>query len=550
MVMRPLTLLPLVASLLGQAVAEPRVVPMTIHRREQRGAFSKRSGAEPVSVVNAESYSLYYVDATVGSPPQKVKLQIDTGSSDVWMFGTAACNDVQCYGGSFDQQSSSSFVAIGQPGLFEIQYVTPGSGVSGDYFADNFGLGSDLQLKNLTMAVATKAAAVFTGIMGIGFDADESIYGNSRGQVEYHGIIDVMVSEGVIPSHSYSLFLDDLEASTGTVLFGGYDTAKFHEPLTVLDIQVDSQSGIIDSFTVVWSFLGVTDSKGTTLVNTGSFPLPAVLDSGTTLTVVPAGIFQQLATYFNATNEGANEGYLVPCSNANWEGTLDYGFGGDNNAVIQVPFSELALPAYDQDGYPATFNDGTPACAFGIAPTQPNSPILLGDTFLRSAYVIYDIEAKQVGIAQTNYNATSSSIKEIAAGTDLASILGSVATPATSVSVTQTATGQPGPIGANATATLVNPGLGPTGGVSSVNGVKTTLALATTLTPGIGGGGSGSGGSGSGGSGSGSGGSGGSSSSSKAAAAALYSPTSHELPLLVGTLFTLFAGGAAVMAFF
>ena len=43
---------------------------------------------------------------------------------------------------------------------------------------------------------------------------------------------------------------------------------------------------------------------------------------------------------------------------------------------------------------------------------------MLGDTFLRSAYVVYDLDNNQISIAPTNFNATSSNIREITTGTN------------------------------------------------------------------------------------------------------------------------------------
>jgi hypothetical protein len=105
-----------------------------------------------------------------------------------------------------DPSKSSSLTILDQGG-FSISYVTPGSGVVGDYISDDFGIGG-ITLKNITMAVATKANYVPTGIMGIGFDSGESITSTS-GQ-PYPNVIDEMVQQGLINSRSYSLWLNDL----------------------------------------------------------------------------------------------------------------------------------------------------------------------------------------------------------------------------------------------------------------------------------------------------------------------------------------------------
>ena len=158
------------ACLAELVVANPKVVPMKFGRLHPRKAAQKRD-LSPVTLGNAVGYGLYYVNASVGTPGQAVALQIDTGSSDVWVFSSGACSDPsQCFGGTFDPSSSSSLTLVDKGG-FSIQYVTPGSGVEGDYIADDFSIGA-LAIRNLTMAVATEAAEVFTGIMGLSSSAD------------------------------------------------------------------------------------------------------------------------------------------------------------------------------------------------------------------------------------------------------------------------------------------------------------------------------------------------------------------------------------------
>lgn len=71
--------------------------------------------------------------------------------------------------------------------------------------------------------------------------------------------------------------------------------------------------------------------------------------------------------------------------------------------------SRLVLPIHDATGAVATYTDGTPACLLGIQPAA-GRPILLGDTFLRSAYVVYDLVNNRIGIAPTNFNSTKTNI--------------------------------------------------------------------------------------------------------------------------------------------
>ena len=91
------------------------------------------------------------------------------------------------------------------------------------------------------MAVATRAAQVPSGIMGIGLAKNEAAVSQGLGQ--YPNFPDLLVSQGKISSKAYSLYLDDITTSTGAILFGGYDYDKFMGDLTMLPIQNDDQSG-------------------------------------------------------------------------------------------------------------------------------------------------------------------------------------------------------------------------------------------------------------------------------------------------------------------
>jgi hypothetical protein len=94
----------------GLSDAAPKVLSMRMYRQEQN-TLQKRA---PLSVTlgNAWRDFLYYVNATVGTPPQEVRLQIDTGSSDVWMFGPDSCDSSTstCLGGACKSMNVSIFL--------------------------------------------------------------------------------------------------------------------------------------------------------------------------------------------------------------------------------------------------------------------------------------------------------------------------------------------------------------------------------------------------------------------------------------------------------
>ena len=152
---------------------------------------------------------------TVGTPPQSFGVQLDTGSSDIWIPSVRSdvCQQSPdaCQGlGAFDDTQSSTFVQIGPDDAFQIQYQD-NSGVVGDYFNDTLTFGKTT-LKNMTMGLALQATREF-GIMGIGYNADESISAVDPSQV-YDNIISQLVDQGYINTLAYSLWLNDLSKTT------------------------------------------------------------------------------------------------------------------------------------------------------------------------------------------------------------------------------------------------------------------------------------------------------------------------------------------------
>lgn len=82
--------------------------------------------------------------------------------------------------------------------VFDIEYVD-GSGVDGYYFTDDLTIGG-AKIETLQMGLASTSDISY-GIMGVGFDADESTSNI------YPNVIDKFYTEGLIGARAYSLYL-------------------------------------------------------------------------------------------------------------------------------------------------------------------------------------------------------------------------------------------------------------------------------------------------------------------------------------------------------
>ncbi|KAK7988851.1 hypothetical protein PG989_009166 [Apiospora arundinis] len=386
--------------------AEPMVVGMDMQRRKvsnpmQRDTLRRR-GTTRATLDNEET--LYFANGTIGTPPQSLRFHVDTGSSDLWVntAGSSLCLQASkpcTFAGSYNANSSSTYKYIGS--YFNISYVD-GSGAAGDYVSDTVTIGRT-SVNSLQFGIGYKSSSA-QGILGIGYPVNEVQVGRA-GMDPYDNLPAKLVAEGQIQSSAYSLWLNDLDASTGSILFGGVDKAKYTGQLQTLPIQ--AQAGVFSEFLITLTSLAM----GGTMV-ADKQALAVLLDSGSSLTYLPDTMVDDIYRAVGAQYDPSEGAAYVPCAVANNKTSIDFTFSGP---TIRVGMDELVLDLITTSGKRPTFSNGVPACLFGIAPAGAGTNVL-GDTFLRSAYVVYDLANNQISLAPTNFNATDSDVQEIGRG--------------------------------------------------------------------------------------------------------------------------------------
>ena len=286
--------------------------------------------------------------------------------------------------------------------------------------------------------------SVTTGVMGIGYPANEVA------STQYPSLLELMANQGLITTKAYSLYLDSITSSSGTILFGGVDTAKYTKPLIALPVA--ATSGTYTEFNIGLTGLNVTFSSGnTTSFTPSNYAIPVLLDSGTTMTYLPSTETSTLFTALNAVDDTQGSGKVyIDCGIRTQYPRMTFNFAF-SSVVIRVPVSELIFST-DISKHPRLpFTD---ICGFGIHPSPTVGRNLLGDTFLRSAYVVYDLENNQIGLAQTSFDTRAENVVDFVKGSGV--IPG--ATQVQGVSVTPSVKALPG-VGTSV-------GADPTGGQS------------------------------------------------------------------------------------
>lgn len=375
----PTLLLSTLAATTIAAPAPAKVValPVTRHRNiSHHSDLSKRSSTYQIPIANKEYY--YSVALSLGTPPQEFNVILDTGSSDLWVFAsnaTESCEDHACdTTGQFDALDSSTYHFIGNN--YSIEYVS-GDNATGDWGTDTLSIGP-VKLENFQFAAVSHTTSQ-SGILGLSLQGSESVVWVKN---EYPNFPDQLVNQGWIDRTVYSLYLNSINATEGTLLLGGIDKAKYSGELEALHL-ADHNDFSVPYSDVSWNG------------NSYGRASPAVFDSGTSYMYMPNDVFYGLSSDINlneTTNTDTNLQYIACDAGI----SVDVTFG---NTVITLEPDQLILHLSE-----LLDDKSRTECVFGIQSTDYSSDnILFGDVFLRSVYAVYDLDNYQVGVAPAVY---------------------------------------------------------------------------------------------------------------------------------------------------
>ncbi|KAK9469004.1 aspartic peptidase domain-containing protein [Lipomyces arxii] len=388
--------------------SSPGVVHFPIEGRTPKERFVRQklrrrdaNSTATMDIQNNIDKGAYLTNLTIGSPPQSVVVQVDTGSSDLWVqsstnLGCTTSQNFCTLTRTFDSASSSTFDDLSE--AFDITYAD-GTSASGVFCQDTLTF-NDVTLNDFTFGLAENSSSS-VGVFGIGYAANEV----ARNQ--YENLPELLVSEGVIGVKAYSLWLNDLDASNGNILFGGVDLAKFTGELVTVDT-IPTFQDIFAHFMLSVTDVSVSNSTGqsTTVFSSDNLDnsITVILDSGTTYGILPADIVSGIASAIGSASFADDYNlYIVDCSLENSSEQVNITF--NSAASLSIGLDQLVVPL--------EFNSaGNTLCALGVQPDSSGSsgPYLLGDAFLRSGYIVYDLDNNQISIAQAVFNTDDSDV--------------------------------------------------------------------------------------------------------------------------------------------
>lgn len=362
-------------------------------------------------IINEQFY--YRIDAGLGDPSQSLQLLIDTGSSDMWVLDGKdpycvsnkldndsfnALNEFDCsVTGVFDREQSETFNIVHDE--FRIKYGDH-SFAEGSFGKDQLTLG-DVTVQDMKFGIGTLANSTI-GILGIGLKANEATRGrNGSSMFEYDNLPILLKQQGHINKVAYSLFTNGASEEQGNLIFGGVDGSKYEGGLWTVPLENlrPARHEQPAEFTIQTQEITVsTDGCNEQDVNNGT-SVTALLDSGTTLTYLPEHIISSIAEKFSADFSPDVGGYVQPCNFASQDHFITYYFSG---VPIKVNLRETYFPVILNSGKPLTNDQGDEMCLLGFTPVKDARDSILGNSFLRSAYVVFDLENLEISLGQSS----------------------------------------------------------------------------------------------------------------------------------------------------
>ncbi|KAF9096145.1 hypothetical protein BGX27_001167 [Mortierella sp. AM989] len=353
------------------------------HRRLSPRDFGR------LSVVDVENDVEYYGIVGIGTPPQMFKLDMDTGSSDLWI-PSLKCDrhNIRCARHSrFDPSLSSTVTELKTP--WKISYGD-GSNVSGHLAIDRVEF-SEIAIENQLFGMADRESNSFLddvvdGVFGLGFpdlsafalDDPKGAEAKAKGPIS-NTVLNGLLTHELIPAPVFGVWLGnsddpstDPNAGDGEFIFGSIDASRFVGDLTFLPVTHQKYWQVkVD---------GVKINKELDLTISGD----TIIDTGTTLLVLPIAQAKKVNKAIGATSDPW-EGWILPC-NSNRDGSLDFEMGGETFSVRRKDLVREAVK--NRDGW----------CYSAVTAT-PGDVMIFGDVFIRNNYCVFDVGHLSIGIA-------------------------------------------------------------------------------------------------------------------------------------------------------
>ncbi|KAI5456415.1 aspartic peptidase domain-containing protein [Mariannaea sp. PMI_226] len=307
-----------------------------------------------VDVKPLGSDDIYIADIQVGSPPQTLKMAIDTGSADMWVQSTDT--------------------------VYRTNEEVDGTHANGVVYLDTVRLGGfvlhDAPVQSAEIiAPRFERETELSGIMGFAKSLPSNIDPPTPSLLDR-----------LRPLLQNPVFSVDLHRNaSGTFDFGHINSSRASENLTWLQTNPDSPH-----WDVAFNLTAWTGSRRVWWQH----KFEATIDTGTTLMFMPADLAKM---YWYDVPEmridpRLQNAFTFPCDLANSLPDLMFKLAGDdgNEHVLTIPGSYLNYGPVEED---------PDYCWGGMQSAEDMEVTIFGDMMLKALFVAFDLENHRVGFA-------------------------------------------------------------------------------------------------------------------------------------------------------
>lgn len=255
----------------------------------------------------------YYGKITIGTPPQVIIANFDTGSCELWVYSEKCTLDKACKSHHrYNSRKSSTYVQDGR--MFRITYVK--GSASGFYSIDNIDIGG-LPVVGQSFGEVLKSStfsdARWDSIVGFGQMCSDSYHNSLLSNLKEQGLIDE-------EHFSFRLTADGSKEKSQLVL-NGVDPAYFTGPMYYIPVMRSEY----------WQFkLEAVTALGT---NFRIGPFKAILDTGTSVIGVPHNQMGPIRKYLGA--KPYDDRFFVHCSKVASMPTIAFEMRDTQNRLIR-----------------------------------------------------------------------------------------------------------------------------------------------------------------------------------------------------------------------
>lgn len=325
----------------------------------------------------------YLAQVEVGTPPQTLALDLDTGSSDFWVFSSDLPAEVTDSHHVFDYHKSSSWSLI-PDAKFSISYADH-SNATGNVGRDTVNLGG-LTVKNQAVSIAQTeykfGKGNSDGLIGLGF-----YDGRFGSTVKTAGVktpektpVDTLIADGTLPAGS-ELFTSAFYSWRNPDKKSFYTFGYIDEDLVAASGQ-QLKYYPVDGSLGFWQIASTSARVNGKVVSVGDNQI-AVADTGTSVAFLPTPIVRELYSQIPDSITDKDGYWYFPNSSISSLPTFEVAIGNDYWTIQPEDLVFQWIPEAS-------------VWAGGIQ--ESDSITILGDVFLKSVYAVWDRGQKRLGL--------------------------------------------------------------------------------------------------------------------------------------------------------